>query len=409
MDGTSQKIIILNGTFYQFIEVLYYMLKSEFYRGQEQTYVKHFFLENYLEKMVSNICSSQNRLVYVDGFSGPWKLQHQDNEDTSFKLTINKLRAVKASFKEKGIKIVRFKCLFFEKDPSAFKALNTFASQIKDINIKLIHGSFENHIDDICEFVGTDFSLIFVDPTTPTDLSPDRMRPLFQLKGEILINFMPDFMGVFFKNPNLAKAISLNTSFGPNWFSEWKTLYQLGLSEEAAAIEVYTARLKKFGNFEYATSTRILKLHTHDSFCYFIYATNHWSGILEFRKMEKKNVEAQEKILQKAKVKKRKSEKGMDDLFAHLEEEKEVTTKSYEAERSLQHQRAREKLMELVQDNQRGIFYEHLLGHILEMPLVWKDDLDKFLNDLKKEGKVSIPSMAPGQRKAKNRDIIFPV
>ena len=35
------------------------MRPLEFYRGREQTYVKHFFLEKYLERVAYNILSGQ--------------------------------------------------------------------------------------------------------------------------------------------------------------------------------------------------------------------------------------------------------------------------------------------------------------------------------------------------------------
>ncbi len=51
------------------------MKSIDYYQnGREQTYLKHFFLERYLERVGFNICSFKDDFVYVDGFSGPWKL-----------------------------------------------------------------------------------------------------------------------------------------------------------------------------------------------------------------------------------------------------------------------------------------------------------------------------------------------
>jgi hypothetical protein len=49
----------------------------EYYRGREQTYLKHFFLERYLERVAYNIGWSAPEFVYVDGFSGPWRSEAQ--------------------------------------------------------------------------------------------------------------------------------------------------------------------------------------------------------------------------------------------------------------------------------------------------------------------------------------------
>ncbi len=68
------------------------MKPPEFYRGREQTYLKHFFLEKYLERVAWNILSFRDEFVYVDGFSGPWKSEDEALEDTSFMIALNQLR-----------------------------------------------------------------------------------------------------------------------------------------------------------------------------------------------------------------------------------------------------------------------------------------------------------------------------
>jgi len=48
------------------------MKSIEYYRSErEQTYLKHFFLERYLERAGFNICSFKDDFVYVDGFFWP--------------------------------------------------------------------------------------------------------------------------------------------------------------------------------------------------------------------------------------------------------------------------------------------------------------------------------------------------
>jgi hypothetical protein len=49
----------------------------ENYVGREQTYVKHIFLQGYLEKVAFHIGWTRNKFIYVDGFSGPWKSQNE--------------------------------------------------------------------------------------------------------------------------------------------------------------------------------------------------------------------------------------------------------------------------------------------------------------------------------------------
>lgn len=75
------------------------MKALDYYRGREQTYLKHFFLEKYLERVAYNIGSSTSAFVYVDGFSGPWQSGDETLEDTSFMIAIRKLRDVRAGLK----------------------------------------------------------------------------------------------------------------------------------------------------------------------------------------------------------------------------------------------------------------------------------------------------------------------
>ena len=53
------------------------------YAGREQSYVKHVFLERYLEALIFKTASVYNHIVYVDGFAGPWQSANEKFEDTS--------------------------------------------------------------------------------------------------------------------------------------------------------------------------------------------------------------------------------------------------------------------------------------------------------------------------------------
>jgi hypothetical protein len=64
----------------------------ERYAGREQAWVKHYFLGNYLERLVHKVAASFDTIVYVDGFSGPWKSEAEDFADTSFGIALEALR-----------------------------------------------------------------------------------------------------------------------------------------------------------------------------------------------------------------------------------------------------------------------------------------------------------------------------
>ena len=61
------------------------MNSPEYYKGKEQTYLKHFFLERYLETVAFHIGYTYREFVYVDCFSGPWKAADEQLADTSIR------------------------------------------------------------------------------------------------------------------------------------------------------------------------------------------------------------------------------------------------------------------------------------------------------------------------------------
>ena len=75
------------------------------YAGREQAYVKHFFLDNYLERLIYKTASKYDDIAYVDGFSGPWQSSGDAFSDTSFGIALKKLREAKEAWKTLGRKV----------------------------------------------------------------------------------------------------------------------------------------------------------------------------------------------------------------------------------------------------------------------------------------------------------------
>lgn len=369
------------------------------YAGREQTYVKHFFLKRYLERVAYNIYSFKDDFAYVDGFSGPWKSAAESYKDTSFSLALEQLRAVRSGVKDGRGKDVTFRCQFVEKDNRAFAELKATVEGISDVTIELINGEFENHIADVQKFVGRSFSLVFIDPTGWTGYPLEKITPLLQLKGEVLINFMSDFITRFIDDPRPNIAAGFNDLFGAEWFNEWKALHDAGMTREAAAIRVYTERLKKAGNYKFVTSTRILKPASDRAYFYLIYATRHSKGILEFRGVEKKAVDVQERLRNDVKYQTAVARTGQPGLFGAAIMDTAVA--AYEDERKNQHEIALGKLIELIKAHPKGIKYEDLIGPVMETPLTWESDLKGWLKQLLSEDKITISGMGPRERTVK--------
>ena len=151
------------------------LFETVHYKGREQTYLKHFFLEKYLERVAYVIGFSHPEFVYVDGFSGPWKSENEAFEDTSFIIAINVLRRVRDGLAKKG-KEPRIRCLFVEKDPQAFTALESAVQNVADLEITPLNGDFEALIPKILGFIGRSFSLGAC-PRTRKIMIPQKQTP----------------------------------------------------------------------------------------------------------------------------------------------------------------------------------------------------------------------------------------
>jgi three-Cys-motif partner protein len=110
------------------------MITLSDYNGREQSYVKHVFLENYLNRLVHKTASSYTHIVYVDGFAGPWQSASELFEDTSFGIPLNVLRRAKASWKKHG-REVKMSAFLVERSAEAYERLAQIAPKYPDIAI----------------------------------------------------------------------------------------------------------------------------------------------------------------------------------------------------------------------------------------------------------------------------------
>lgn len=386
------------------------MKEPEFYSGRPQTFVKHFFLENYLEKVAYHILWSRQDFVYIDGFSGPWQSKDDAYEDTSFVIALNKLRNVQQGMKLRDKK-VKVRCLFIEKDPSTFKKLESAVSSISDIETKVLRGSFENLTRETVVFIGNSFSLIFIDPKGWTGFSLPKISPLLNLPGEVLINFMFDHINRFLTDPRPETAATFDPMFGDsNWYDDFVEQTAHGHSREQAVLSVYMDRLRKAGNYQYVTSTRIKKPLADRSYFHLIYATRHWKGIFEFRNVEKKTAPIQEQVRRiaksRAKHEKRSKKTGMGDLFGASEQDGNPLL--FEDERDIRLEEGWKKFESILMKQSRTK-YELLAGEVLEIPLVWRSDLNSWVKEKQASRKIQIEGISPREKTPKPGHVIVRV
>jgi len=372
----------------------------EYYKGREQTYLKHFFLERYLERVAYNIGSFANEFVYVDGFSGPWQSGDEVLDDTSFMIAIKKLRQVREGL-AKISRTPKIRCLFVEKDPASYRALEAAVRNVTDIEVQPLNGEFEQSIPAVLKFVGKAFSLVFIDPTGWTGFGLKQITPILQHRpGEVLVNFMFDYINRFLDDPRPDIASSFTELFGG---PGWETAVRTAVRREDAIVELYRERMRAAGGFAHVTSTRILK-PTHDrSYFYLVYGTRHFKGLVEFREVERKAVDEQERVRFAAKQESREARTGQTELFTA--EHVAGVPASFEVERSVQRNLAVERLRALLRRVPK-VPYEDALATLLELPLVWEGDVKRIILEMRDAGELDVVGLNPPERTPKKGHIL---
>jgi len=290
------------------------------YKGREQSCVKHYVLRSYLQsltyKLALGIKKPEVVLTYIDGFSGPWKSSTEDYSDTSFQIAINELRKVRDDLSNR--KNLKLRCLFVEKDNEAFDMLKEYASTIKDIQIKLIHGSFEDNIPEIVQFskaVDNMFTFTFIDPTGWKGFGMNNIKPLLELQfSEVLINFMTDYIIRFIDDERQGIKKTFIELFGTDKVQDkWEEL--TGKERETAIVEAYRQRLKEVGHYKYVADAVILNPYRDRTHYHLIYGTRNPAGLIVFREVEKKAMKEQHIIRCRAQRDRRLEKNGQLGLF----------------------------------------------------------------------------------------------
>jgi three-Cys-motif partner protein len=145
------------------------MSNGELYTGREQTLVKHFILQKYLERFAHIVGSYWDVLTYVDCFSGPWNARSEKLEDSSFAIALKELRNARDTLAKPPGRPVQLRCFFLEKNRAAYAKLKEFADGVGDAKIETRNATLEESIPEIVDFVkrggARAFPFVFIDPT----------------------------------------------------------------------------------------------------------------------------------------------------------------------------------------------------------------------------------------------------
>jgi len=318
------------------------MKPVEYYKDREQTYLKHLFLERYLETVAYHIGYSHKEFAYVDCFSGPWHTWDEELGDTSIRIALDRLNSVRNGLAQQK-RYPTIRAIFVEKSAAAFASLEQALQEHRgDIKTLALPGTFEENIARILDQVGSTFAFFFVDPTGWSGFSMDNLRPILKrANGEVMINFMYDFINRFLGFQDAANEGSLDRCFGTK---TWRSIREAS-DRESALVNLYMEQVRATGGFPYVTSSRILKPLQDRAYFHLIYATRNPKGVEEFRNVERKVVTAQENIRATAQREDREKRSGQPEFeFAT-----DGPSSAFQAERSQQLRNAKMKIIELLQ------------------------------------------------------------
>lgn len=370
-------------------------MNEDWYAGREQTFLKHFVLSRYLQIVAIKIGMTHREFVYVDGFSGPWESQSPDLKDTSFMIALGILSGVREIVGSHG-RSCKIRCMFIEKNPEAFEKLRDAVSSSPRIIVEARQGEFENLVPQIVDFVGSSFGFVFIDPTSWQGIGLKNISPILRCRGEVLINFMYDFVQRFLEVENLKISKQMDELMGGDgWYDAYKALRNAGWKREEAIIEVYRTRVKRVGGFKYVSYIRVMKPHSDRSYFYLVYGTDELAGIQAFSNVEKKFVGEQQTTRTKAKDSRKQGLSQMESLFSL---DQLPPDRAWHQEDRTQAVAFADVEIPRILSEAGEMTFGELLGKIIERSFIWESDVKRIIRDLKKAGKIEIFGMNNGQR-----------
>lgn len=373
------------------------MSNGDLYAGREQTLVKHFILQKYLERFAYIVGSHWAVLTYVDCFSGPWNARSEKFEDSSFAIALKELRNARDALAKQGTN-VRLRCFFLEKNRAAYAKLMEYAASVTDAKIETRNASLEESVPNIIDFVrgggAKAFPFVFIDPTGWTGFEMQTITPLLRFNpGEVLINFMTGHIRRFLDSPQEETQDSFRRLFGSDSFRA-KVQGLAQLEREDAAVEEYARNAKLVGSFNFGCNAIVLHPEIDRTHFNLIYLTRNPKGVEVFKAAEKKAMEVQEAARAEAQQRRRVAREGQNELFSS-KEFRDSTHYNSLRERYLA--KARQLVMHAL-ESRRRVLYDEGWTLALSQPMAWESDFKEWIEEWKEEGRLDVVGMKPRQR-----------
>jgi three-Cys-motif partner protein len=372
-------------------------LDPNLYVDREHTYVKHFVLRFYLEKLAYKIGMSWRgaALNYVDGFAGPWQSKSETLKDTSPHIAVRVLRGVRDGLVDLGKPKLGVRAMFVERDANRYQEL--LASFVGDPDVIVRHGEFESFVKDAVTFGSTGtqpFCFSFIDPCGWTGYGLNAITPLLRLEpGEVLINFMFDEINRFIDHPDPINAATFRDLFGSDDFRDaWAGLE--GLDRQEVMVATYCNRIRVAGHFDHVVSAVIINPLKDRAHYHLVYGTRNAEGLRTFRDAERKALAEQNDMRAGAQQREREERTRQLDLFGA-----EVLSKPYLDELHARYlARARHSVAEMLATGNSTPFDDLAIAG-MQQPMISEQDVRDLLMEAAKRKSVEIEGLVGKARK----------
>lgn len=370
------------------------------YFDREQTQAKHFILRGYLQELAFKVLHVWD-IAYVDGFSGPWESKADDFSDTSFMIAIGVLKDAQDKVATQTGVRRRIKCFFSEKDAKSYRQMVTAVAPYNrpddGFEIKTLHGEFVDAVQEIRQFVGRSFLLIFIDPTGWTEYPFTKIAQLFEpRKCEALINFMYGHISRFLTHPDEKIITSLDPILGG---PGWQRRLDPNLKPGPAVERLFRETLKTAGKFAYVVSTKIDKSTQDRPHFFLAYATKDRAGLKAFRDVEYISLREHARARSAAMTRKRQARSGTLEMFAEFDaDHHEASIDEIVTE---QKQLAKERLLEMLSESEALLFTD-VVDALLQAFMLRETNVKDVCVELSREGKIE-NNWGGGTRKPNDR------
>ncbi|WP_052400045.1 three-Cys-motif partner protein TcmP [Methanobacterium formicicum] len=253
-------------------------IRSTIWELEPHTAAKHVILEKYLGAWFPIMGTTNGRILYVDGFSGPGK--YKNGELGSPLIALN-LAKDHIHFDKLRSQIVFY---FIEADEDRCLHLEKLLDDIdipENFRVQAICDTFVNTLTSIFERLDEQNknlapSFLFIDPFGYSQIPFHVIKKIMSYnRCEVLITFMYDYINRFIEQED--RAHLFDQLFGTD---EWRKISTSENSEDRKDFvhNLYVSQLKDEANIKYVRSFEMVNKKGHTEY-FLIFGTNSIDGL----------------------------------------------------------------------------------------------------------------------------------